>query len=73
MPVQKEKQTVEPMTDAEYRALTEPRCPFCRSREVEGGTEREMSVKETHLDMSCNECGEEWIEISRLTGYLRKH
>jgi hypothetical protein len=57
-----------PMSEDQYRAAKGNRCPFCGSREVEGG---KLQVDGPHAwdESSCLDCHATWKSSYELTGY----
>jgi hypothetical protein len=42
-------------------------CPFCKSPDITGGS-IDIDGRTGAQDVSCNECGEEWIDLYQLSG-----
>lgn len=57
-----------PMTNSEYHALEEPRCPYCGSVQIEGGGV-EINKAGAWQAVTCLSCGKEWNDIYKLIAY----
>jgi transposase-like protein len=63
-----EKKQKKPMTSTEYVADGGGRCPFCRSREIEG-SQHDYEGDKVYQNITCRSCNREWTDIYALTGY----
>jgi transcription elongation factor Elf1 len=57
-----------PMTNKEYCAQEEPRCPYCYSDEIVGGSV-EINKAGAWQSVTCLTCGKEWTNIYKLIAY----
>lgn len=57
------------MTDAEYVATGGAKCPHCRSENITAG-DRQFEGREAWLNVACDDCGERWVEIFKLQGWV---
>jgi transcription elongation factor Elf1 len=57
-----------PMTNKEYCAQEEPRCPCCGSVQIEGGSV-EVNKAGAWQAVTCLSCGKEWNDIYKLIAY----
>lgn len=56
------------MTDAEYVAVKGNRCPHCGSDDLDSGA-KNSDNGEVYIDVSCNSCDREWVEVYKLIGW----
>jgi DNA-directed RNA polymerase subunit RPC12/RpoP len=57
-----------PMTSDEYRALEEPRCPYCYSDEIVGGS-IQIDGSTAWQPITCVDCGKRWNDIYTIIAY----
>ena len=59
------------MTDRQYVKAEGGKCPFCRSRQIEGSSV-DIDTGGASQEMSCLDCGKQWVDCYELTGYIPK-
>lgn len=57
------------LTDSEYVAEGGAKCPHCRSNRLTGG-ERQFEGTEAFLDVTCDNCGNRWVEVFKMVGWM---
>lgn len=57
-----------PLTNEEYLKDSD-QCPFCRSRNICGTSSLGAEAGEAWQNISCNDCGKQWQDIYKMTGY----
>ena len=57
------------MTDQEYVDSDGMTCPACGSGDVSGMGAVEIDGAQGLQSVECEECGADWVDVLRLTGY----